>query len=160
MRKYFLLSGMALMAATNAMSADGVINARVDVKYATQTSCSDMDFGTLILPPLKDDGPVSGTITLGNGEDYMTVALTGDGVLKGSPEAGVCIYEESTETLTNNEIIVDFDAAYLESRGFELTINPEYIYSNGSVYLNSILKYTDPVEGETSFTINIYFLNE
>ncbi|MBQ2810792.1 MAG: hypothetical protein IJF12_01340 [Alphaproteobacteria bacterium] len=51
MRKYFLLSAVALMAATsaNATTDYAEVTAKATIEVATKHSCSNLDFGTLVL---------------------------------------------------------------------------------------------------------------
>ncbi|MBE6451244.1 MAG: hypothetical protein E7016_04700 [Alphaproteobacteria bacterium] len=51
MRKYFLLSAVALLATStaNATTEYAVIEASANIEYVTEITCTDMDFGTIYL---------------------------------------------------------------------------------------------------------------
>ena len=71
MRKYFLISDVALITETNVNASEpitGSMKVNVDIKNVTQLSCSDLNFGTVYLKAnnqastVKTDGTVTGDV--------------------------------------------------------------------------------------------------
>ncbi|MBQ2810689.1 MAG: DUF4402 domain-containing protein [Alphaproteobacteria bacterium] len=73
MRKYFLLSAVALMSASNVMAASesGTFQAKAQVNIVNHVTCSDMDFGTIYLKA----GNARSTIYMDAAEN---IEITGD----------------------------------------------------------------------------------
>ncbi|MBE6450728.1 MAG: hypothetical protein E7016_02055 [Alphaproteobacteria bacterium] len=79
MRKYFLLSAVALLAATsaNATTDYAEVTARATIEVAGKISCTDMNFGTIVVKKDNAESVVDMNYIF-NDESYWDVSTQGD----------------------------------------------------------------------------------
>ncbi|MBE6450456.1 MAG: hypothetical protein E7016_00650 [Alphaproteobacteria bacterium] len=115
MRKYFLLSAVALMAATsaNAENSYGTVEVNADIKYVNNITCSSLELGTIYLDSASEE---DGTFSVSIDQAYN---LGGSVVRVDGADASECnfgltseidlskVYMEDTITLGNKDNTID-----------------------------------------------------
>ncbi|MBQ8870779.1 MAG: DUF4402 domain-containing protein [Alphaproteobacteria bacterium] len=114
MRKYFLLSAVVMLVATNAnaTSESATFQAKAQVNMVNYVTCSDLDFGTIYLK--TDNEPSTLTIpAMGSG----LIEKTGDITTYTGGEAAECTFSSTFNTIDENWSIITDD--YLQLDGGE-----------------------------------------
>ena len=108
MRKYFLISTVALMTATNvnAIADSGTVQVKAQVNMVNTMSCSAMDFGTIYLKA----GNAFSTLSF---DDTFWVETTGDIISYSQPTPSTC-------TLSGEYDSVGYDLHILGSNGLNI----------------------------------------
>ncbi|MBQ2811252.1 MAG: DUF4402 domain-containing protein [Alphaproteobacteria bacterium] len=93
MRKYFLLSAVALLATTtaNAGTDYAEVTAKATIEVAAQGSCSNLNFGTIVVKANNAESTVK--ITQLHADDTATVTTTGDILSVSDAVASICDFE-------------------------------------------------------------------
>ncbi|MBQ2810926.1 MAG: hypothetical protein IJF12_02020 [Alphaproteobacteria bacterium] len=102
MRKYFLLSAVAMLVATNvnaATNVNGNVEIQAKIEHVNQITCSPLNFGTIYI---KSNNALS-TISL-DGSNYTT---TGDVVTVQNAIGGYCTDIDKGGTTTFNLIDIE-----------------------------------------------------
>ena len=76
MRKYFLLSAVAALVAStaNATTDYAEVTARAEIQVANESTCDDIDFGTIVVKDENDDFTIGYSGITGNGKsDVISV---------------------------------------------------------------------------------------
>ena len=98
MRKYFLLSALALMTATNVNAAEGAATIQVEAKLIEPTiiDCTALNFGTLKVKRGSVDATftmsTAGEISVNNNSDWVLIQSQG-------AQAGNCTLNETPITM-------------------------------------------------------------
>ena len=146
MRKYFLLSAVALLTATSANAATDYaeVTAKATIEVASTLECEDIDFGTIVV---KQNNEAS-TIQLIDAEPI----ITGNGVISTTAgRAAICeLFRDASSnlpdsvTLTNENgktIIVD-NLINFDDTGLMATLNIPDKVSTGTYTGTFTLAYT------------------
>ena len=162
MRKYFLLSAVALMVATNVNAAgQSSFNASVNIELASKVQCTrDLDFGKIVV--VAD-------------EDVNSKLILEDSVLSSNITSGTVLHDEFASSAEcnytlGNEQQVNLDNVILEyapdafSAGdIMLRLTPQHsLNSDYAITIDGVLEFEhlQDYAGEKSTTVGIYILNE
>jgi len=156
MRKYFLLSAVALLTATNVNAGNYAdLHVGVDVEYASTFSCAQaLDFGTIVIDPERADAGGPWSIRLAT--DGSATIESGMGIVSiiGAKAAECSIdLTNATMELTQELVFVDPD----DNRAGTFTLSD--IVPNGTK-LGATLNFTEvPGVGQYDGNIRLTIVN-
>ncbi|MBQ2810533.1 MAG: DUF4402 domain-containing protein [Alphaproteobacteria bacterium] len=122
MRKYFLLSAVALLTATsaNATTDYAEVTAKATIEVAGTFECSDIDFGTIVVKQGNEDIYLSSN---GTSMSDDLISVSGDGNFSCSSSylnldnlleiEDVSLTNESGDTLTLTNLALDVSLGYI-----------------------------------------------
>ncbi|MBE6451182.1 MAG: hypothetical protein E7016_04375 [Alphaproteobacteria bacterium] len=155
MRKYFLLSAVALMVATNVNAATdyatGTLETKANIIHHTKISCDALDFGTIAVPENNGEGTIK-LLPEDGGELYTT----GDILHLNGAKLGHCggvVFEDGDNYI--NELTGDVSLRNPDTED-ELILTTYYDASYTSLYIGGILEIPANIEiGEYTGSIEI-----
>ena len=107
MRKYFLISAVALMAATsaNATTDYAEVTAKATIEVAGTISCTDLDFGTIVVKQNNADSIVNTFVGTDENEDFISASSkTGDIISVSGASPAHCSYTDDYHTSSGIDI--------------------------------------------------------
>ncbi|MBE6450388.1 MAG: hypothetical protein E7016_00295 [Alphaproteobacteria bacterium] len=119
MRKYFLLSAVALMAATsaNATTAYTSLEAEVKIEYAVKFDCEKMDFGTIVVNSMLGE----------NGDDLITNGMPNPNMVVSSSKSDYTFYCTTDYQGDLNLVIDDVYISLIHTNDADGTSYPHFV---------------------------------
>jgi len=154
MRKYFLLSAVALMAATsaNATTDYAEVTAKATIEVANTVSCTDLDFGTIVVKSgNKDSSVIADGYLYGND----SLRFTGDILSVSGKGYSECNFiEGSAYVMVSDSVTVQQSTILNDGKGnsMSLTLGDD---GSGRVYGTLLTVPAEVVAGEYTGTFSV-----
>ncbi|MBQ2810795.1 MAG: hypothetical protein IJF12_01355 [Alphaproteobacteria bacterium] len=159
MRKYFLLSAVALMISGIAQASEGTFNASVSVKEATQLECDrDLNFGTLVVVNKDLENFTSGILIVDEYNDVTLSVTSGTATHQGTAHNATCLLSSGYETFNINNVILDYDSQAWS--GIDMILTPVIDSANDELAITGKLQFSDISAGDYTTTVNVFILEE
>ena len=149
MRKYFLLTSAALLAATsaNATTDYAEVTAKATIEVAGSIYCNDIDFGTIVVKQNNEESTV--TMDSDSGNVYT------DGDILSVSNSGPYFYCSDGDGMEISGPSLSFPASIVLENGEvgEMTVN---LSLNGAERIDAVLNIPSQVQSgdySTSFTV-------
>ncbi|MBQ2811199.1 MAG: DUF4402 domain-containing protein [Alphaproteobacteria bacterium] len=106
MRKYFLISAVALLAATNANAAPDYaeVTAKATIEVAGTFECTDMDFGTIVVKQNNKETTLVENLSESKSMGYNVddiISISGEGYSRCTTNSSILNVSEPNITLSN-----------------------------------------------------------
>ena len=147
MRKYFLLSAVALLAATsaNATTDYAEVTAKATIEVATKFSCDELNWGTIVV---KQDNEEFLILQDGSSTSDDLISISGNGLTS-------CSYDDLSDVSfpeTNYENVI-----LTNDNGDEIELTEVYSFDNEIGTTLVIPDNVQPGEYEGHFTITLTY---
>ena len=159
MRKYFLISAMAMLMANITNASEGTFNASVSIKEATEFACqTDLNFGTLVIVPTEEE--FGATLTLSDGTSELSVS-GGKGFMQTNGSSAECYFDEENQDISESDIILEYDETMGTAGEIIMQLYPKPgAYVSNVISIDGKLIIANPAAGDFSTVVNMYVINE